>query len=375
MDEITRLARPDILAMQPYSSARTEGEQRLEVFLDANENPYPPHPGDASTEGLNRYPEPQPAHLLDCFATHYRVDRDRLLLTRGADEAIDLLVRAFCRAEHDGIVINTPAFAMYEVAAQVQGAAVRRIPLVATDDGRFELDVAAVVAAARPGPGHEPAAPTAKLVFVCTPNNPTGGLARRDDVLAVADELRGEALVVADETYVDFSGHPSLAADIDAHPNLVVLRTLSKEYSLAGERCGVTIAHPSAIGVLGRILAPYPLTQSAIRAVTLAMSPSGLARARDLIRLLLQERAVVEDVLRASPAVERVFPSDANFLLVRTPDPARLMTTMAAAGVKIRDRSSVPGIEGCVRISIGTPDQNQRMLDAFAKYAASLGQG
>jgi len=375
MDEITRLARPDILAMHPYSSARTEGEQRMEVFLDANENPYRPHPGDATTEGLNRYPEPQPAHLLDLFAAHYRVGRDRLLVTRGADEAIDLLVRAFCRAEHDSIVINTPAFAMYEVAAAVQGAAVRPVPLVATEAGRFELDVAAIVSTARgePGTATGPTAQApAKLIFVCTPNNPTGGLARRDDVLAVADELLGEALVVADETYVDFSGHPSLAAEIHAHPNLVVLRTLSKEYSLAGERCGVTVAHPAAIGVLGRILAPYPLTQSAIRAVTLALSPPGLARARDHIRLLLQERAVVEDVLRASPGTERVFPSDANFLLVRTPDPARLMATTAAAGVKIRDRSSVPGIEGCVRISIGTPDENQRLLDAFAKYAASL---
>jgi histidinol-phosphate aminotransferase len=374
MDAITHLARADILAMKPYSSARTEGEQRMEVFLDANENPYRPYPGDTTTEGLNRYPEPQPAHLLDLFAAHYRVGRDRLLITRGADEAIDMLVRAFCRAEHDGIVVNTPAFAMYEVAAGVQGATVHRVALVKTDEGRFDLDVAAVVAAARgrAAPAAGTPGPVAKLIFVCTPNNPTGGLPRREDVLAVADELLGESLVVADETYVDFSGRPSLADEIDRHPNLVVLRTLSKEYSLAGERCGVTIAHPAAIGVLGRILAPYPLTQSAIRAVTMAMSPAGLSRARDHIRLLLQERAVVEDVLRASPAVQRIYPSDANFLLVQTPEPRRLVAVMEAEGVKVRDRSTVPGIEGCVRISIGTPDQNQRMLDAFAKYAASL---
>jgi histidinol-phosphate aminotransferase len=368
MEEITRLARPAILSMTPYSSARTEGDQRMQVFLDANENPFPPYPGDAGTEGLNRYPEPQPGHLLDLFAAHYGVGRDRLLVTRGADEAIDLLVRAFCRAEHDAVLVNTPAFAMYEVAAQVQGVAVRQVELRRSGDGRFDLHVAAIVTAARGEPG-------LKLVFVCTPNNPTGGLARRDHVLALCDELWGDALVVADETYVDFSGQPSLAADLGQHPNLVVLRTLSKEYSLAGERCGITIAHPSVIDVLGRILAPYPLTQSAIRAVTLAMSPAGLARARANIRLLRQERAVVEDVLRASPGTLRIHPSDANFLLVETPDPARLMATMHASGIKIRDRSRTPGIEGCVRIGIGTPEQNQRMLDAFAKYAASLGPG
>ncbi|HEY8547604.1 MAG TPA: histidinol-phosphate transaminase [Acidimicrobiales bacterium] len=378
MEEITRLARPDILALQPYSSARTEGEQRVEVFLDANENPFPPYPGNTATEGLNRYPEPQPGHLLDLFAAHYGVERERLLITRGADEAIDLLVRAFCRAEHDAIVVNDPAFAMYEMSAKVQGAAVRRVPLVPSPEGRFDLDVPAVVAAAgADGSGDGDGGGSGgdgsvKLVFVCSPNNPTGGLARREDVLAVAGALFGRALVVVDETYVDFSGQPSLARDQDEHPNIVVLRTLSKEYSLAGERCGVTIAHPAVIDLLGRILAPYPLTQSAIRAVTVAMSPPGLARARDHIRQLLQERAVVEDVLRASPGVERVFPSDANFLLVRVTDPPRLMATMHAAGVKIRDRSTVPGIEGCVRISIGTPDENQRMLDAVAKYAATL---
>ena len=365
MDEITRLARPDIAALQPYSSARTEGEQRMQVFLDANENPFAPYPADAASEGLNRYPEPQPGHLLDRFAAHYSVAREQLLLTRGADEAIDLLVRAFCRAEHDAILVNTPAFAMYAMAAEIQGAAVVAVPLVRTDAGRFDLDVDAILAAAGSRPG-------VKLVFVCTPNNPTSGLARREDVLGLCDRLLGSALVVADETYVDFSGQPSLARELGAHPNLVVLRTLSKEYSLAGERCGVTIAHPTTVGLLGRILAPYPLTQTAIRAVAAAMSPEGVARARANIDLLLRERAGVEVALATSSGATRIHPSDANFLLVETPDPRLLVRTMEAAGIKVRDRSTVAGIEGCVRISIGTPEQNQRMLEAFEKYASSL---
>jgi histidinol-phosphate aminotransferase len=363
MDEITRLARPDILAMKPYSSARKEGEQRMRVFLDANENPFPPFPGDLSCDGLHRYPEPQPQHLLDLFASHFAVDRERLLVTRGADEAIDLLVRAFCSAGQDSILVNPPTFAMYEVAAQTQGAGVHPVPLRKTD--RFDVDVDGVTAACRNDPG-------IKLVFVCSPNNPTGGLARRTDVLALCNELLGRALVVADEAYVEFSGQPSLCTEVATHPNLVVLRTLSKEYSLAGERCGITIAHPAVISIIGRILAPYPLTVSAIRAVTRAMSPEGIARARANIRALLRERAHVEHILAHTPAVTRIYPSDTNYLLVETPEPRRLVQMMEAASIKIRDRSTVPGIEGCVRISMGTPDQNQLMLEVFEKYANSL---
>jgi histidinol-phosphate aminotransferase len=152
----------------------------------------------------------------------------------------------------------------------------------------------------------------------------------------------------------------------------VVLRTLSKEYSLAGERCGTTIAHPAVIAILRRILAPYPLTVSAVRAVTRAMSPEGVARARAHMRLLLEERAHVEAALARSAAITRVHPSDANFLLVETPEPRRLVRMMEAAGVKIRDRSAVPGLEGCVRIGMGTPDQNRLVLEVVAKYAATL---
>ena len=364
MDAITRLARPEILAMKPYSSARKEGEQHsIAVFLDANENPYPPFPADPACEGLNRYPEPQPQHLLDLFAAHYQADRDQLLITRGADEAIDLLVRAFCAAGSDAIVINTPTFGMYEISAQVQGARVHAIPL-RHDDG-FQLDTDAVLRVCRDDPA-------CKLVFVCSPNNPTGALLRRDDILRLCAELLGRSLVVADETYIEFTEQPSLASDIAAHPNLVVLRTLSKEYSLAGERCGTTIAHPEVVGIIGRILAPYPLTASAVRAVTRAMTPEGVARARANMRLLVQQRKLLETALQASPAVTRVHPSDTNYLLIQTPAPELLLAMMQRAGIKIRDRSKVPGIEGCVRLTVGTPEQNQQVLEVFQEYAVRL---
>jgi histidinol-phosphate aminotransferase len=360
MDALTRLARPDILALAPYSSARTEGEQDMRVFVDANENPHAPHPGGPAEEGLNRYPSPQPPELLDLFAGLYGVPRERLLLSRGADEGIDLLVRAFCAAREDAIVVCPPTFAMYEMAAAIQGAGVHRVPLRKGET--FDLDVDGVLAACAGDPG-------AKLVFACTPNNPTGGLLRREDVLATAEALLGKALVVADETYVEFTGRPSLAADIDAHPNLVVLRTVSKDFGLAGERCGITVAHPAVIDLLGRILAPYPLTATSVRSVAAALTPEGVAVARERMAGLVAERERIEAALAPSPAVVRIYPSDANFLLVEVRDAARLVAEMAAAGIKVRDRSKVPGIEGCVRFSVGTPAENDDLLDVFAKHA------
>ncbi len=379
MDAINSLARPEILRMTAYSSARKEGEQRnMSVYLDANENPYLPFPATPDTIGFNRYPEPQPENLLDLFAEHYSVSGENLLITRGADEAIDLLVRGFCRPGQDGVLINPPTFGMYEIAATVQNAALFLVPLrksAASDDNvdasqarGFALDVERILRTHRENPH-------IKLIFVCSPNNPTGGLLPREDVLSLCDELCGKALVVVDETYVEFSGEPSLSRSMAERPNLVVLRTLSKEYGLAGERCGVTIAHPAVIGIMDRILAPYPIPASSIRAVQAAMSPEGVRYAHDNIQLIVEQRRYVEKILADSPVVSRVYPSDTNFLLVEiAPDrePAQLMAMMEANGIKIRDRSTVSGIENCVRISVGTPEQNQQMLAVFSQFAARL---
>jgi histidinol-phosphate aminotransferase len=361
MDAITRLARPEILAMKAYSSARKEGEQRrISIFLDANENPFPPFPATGECEGLNRYPEPQPAHLLDLFERHYGADREQLLITRGADEAIDLLVRGFCAAGQDAVLVTPPTFPMYETAARIQDAAVHGVPL--REDDHFQLDVDRILDTTRRHPN-------IKLVFVCTPNNPTGNLMRRADVLTLCSSLLGRALVIADEAYVEFSGQPSLCSQVTSHPNLVVLRTLSKEHSLAGERCGVSVAHSAVVSIMDRLLAPYPLTVSTIRSVANALSPAGQEHARAMVRLLVEQRDVVAGALARSPGAIRVHPSDANFLLVQTADPTLLVKTMERAGIKIRDRSGLPGLEGCVRIGIGTPEQNQLMLEAFDVYA------
>jgi histidinol-phosphate aminotransferase len=360
MDEITRLARPAVLAMTPYSSARTEGRQTgMRIFLDANENPYPPYPGTDDLIGFNRYPEGQPSDLLDCFAEHFAVPRAQLLFSRGADEAIDLLVRGFCAEGRDAVIVLPPTFAMYAHSAQVQGVAMLEVPLT---PGEFQLDVDGVISA-------QAANPPAKLVFVCSPNNPTANLLERADVVRLAGELFGKALVVVDELYLDYSGAESLATAIPAHPNIVVLRSMSKEYSLAGERFGITIAHPEVISIMGRMLPPYPLAQSTIRAVTAVMSTEGMRYAKARIQAVLEERDRLAKVLNESPAVRRVFPSDANWLLVQIAEPKRLIAMMEDAGIKIRDRSSLTGAEGSVRISVGTPQENDEMLAVFARYA------
>jgi histidinol-phosphate aminotransferase len=355
LDEIARLARPEIYAMKPYSSARTEGKQEASIYLDANENPYPPFPGTDDLIGYNRYPEPQPQRLLDRFAEIYGVPRENLFLSRGADEAIDLFVRAFCAAGKDGILIAPPTFVMYETAAEIQGAFVHRVPL----DAEFQLNVDDMLAT-------QSAHPTTKLVFVCSPNNPSSNLMKRDSVLRLAKELFGKALVIVDELYVDYSGQPSLANEIANNPNLVVLRSMSKEYSLAGERMGITIANPEVIGILGRIMAPYSLTVSAVRAVERAVAPEGVEYGRANIRTILDERERVRAALEASPAVSNIFPTDANFLLIQTTDAKLLVKTMENNGIKVRDRSSV--IDNGVRISIGTPEENDTMLKVFAEY-------
>ncbi|MEV4714104.1 histidinol-phosphate transaminase [Micromonospora sp. NPDC049374] len=353
MDDIVSLVRPEIYAMRPYSSARVEAEQATRIHLDANENPYPPYPGGAEQEGLNRYPEPQPPSLLGRFAEIYGLPVEQLFLSRGADESIDLLVRAFCAAGRDGILITPPTFVMYETAAAIQGAAVCRVPLVS---GSYQLDADAMLAACDADPG-------IKLVFVCSPNNPTANLMDRAAVLRLAERLRGRAMVVVDELYLDYSGQPSLAGDIAEHPSLVVVRSLSKEYSLAGERCGITLAHPEVIGVLRRIMPPYPLTVTAIRAIGAAISPAGIAHGRRNIERILAERDRVRNALTQLSAVIEVFPSDANFLLLRTEEPQRLCAALAAQGIRLRDRSSV--IDGGVRLSIGTPEENDDLLRAL----------
>ena len=350
---LQQLARPEVLALQPYASARAlAGDQG--ILLNANECPWPP-PGHA--QALNRYPAPQPPALKQALAAYYGVRPEQLLITRGSDEGIDLLVRVFCRPGQDRVLICPPCFGLYALSARVQGAEVVTVPLQAGQSD-WVVDWPALAAA---GP--------ARLTFLCSPNNPTGSSCEAIDVLAMAKRLQGEGLLVMDEAYIEFSQRDSLAAAVAEQDNLVVLRTLSKAHALAGCRLGVVIAHPDVIDLLRRIIAPYPLPTPAVDAAMTALSAEALAETERRVARLASEKARLVAALQTHPGIVALWPGDANFILLRAVDGSQLMAAAAAAGIILRDQSAQPGLANAVRITVGTEAENQQLLDVLARWS------
>jgi len=343
------LARPEIRAMQPYSSARMEASGG-ELLLNANESPWAPL-ADGGRD-CHRYPSPQPAALVEALANLYGVRTEQLLVGRGSDEAIDLLVRAFCRAGRDAILIQPPTFGMYAVCARVQDAAIVEVPLGAD----FRVDADAVLAALTPA---------VKLVFVCAPNNPAGQGVPRATIECLAQALAGRALLVVDEAYVEFAQQGSVAGLIDRYENLAVLRTLSKAWALAGARIGSLLADAAVIALLRRIMAPYPLPSPCVDAALLTLSGWGRANAGQRIAQVLQQREWMREVLAGVPGVRQVLPSQANFLTVRFDDAAAAFDALLAAGIVVRDVRRHAGLADALRITIGTPAQNRRVLSVL----------
>jgi histidinol-phosphate aminotransferase len=347
MSWLTDIARPDIRALQAYEHAAWEPGL---VRLHANELPWRAH-GDSSIAGLNRYPEPHPHQLTAALARLYGVEPAMLLAGRGSDELIDLLIRSYCRAGQDNVIICPPTFGMYRVAARIQGAGVLEVALRA--DAGWSLDPQALL-------GRCDA--QVKLIFLCSPNNPTGNLLERAAILELARALEGRALLVVDEAYVEFAAEPALTADIASLPGVVLLRTLSKAHGLAGARCGALIGHADVVALLRKVIQPYAVTQLTIEAVFSALAPAAIEQARARIASVKAERARVASTLAASAAVEKVWPSDANFLLVEFHDVAAALQRAHAAGLLVRDVRSAPGLARALRISIGSPEQNDRLL-------------
>ena len=355
MSTLLALARPEIVALQPYQHAAWK--PTLER-LHANEMPWPP-PGDNATSGLNYYPEPQPKALLERLASLYGVHREQVLVGRGSDEGIDLLIRAFCRAGQDRILICPPTYSMYKVTANIQGASTVEVPLAPQT---FALNRAAIVSAWREG---------TKLIFLCSPNNPTGNLLDASEICALCAALDGKALVVVDEAYIEFARADSLAKQLDRYPNLVVLRTLSKAYALAGARCGAVLAHPEVIGLLARIIQPYAMPKPTIAAALQFTAPDALAELRQRIAIIHAERARLTDELSKLPLIRRVYPSDANFLLLDCADAERVLNAAVNVGLIIRDQRSQKALPHGVRISIGSPEQNARLLNGLRQAAGA----
>ena len=345
MIDIDALIRTNIRALKPYRSARQD--YLSGVLLDANENAF----GSAiAFDGLdlNRYPDPFQTALRSRLAQLHGVQREKLFVGVGSDEVIDLLLRIFCEPQQDAALILEPTYGMYRVAADVNN--VRVDSCLLTDE--FQIDIEAVIRCTKAN---------TKVLFCCSPNNPTGNLLSRADILSLCAQI--PAIVVADEAYADFGQAESLITAVDRFPNLVVLRTLSKAWGLAAIRLGYAIAHPKIISYLMKVKSPYNIN---ILTSTEAMKALDNAEhVKRSVASVATERQRLVSELSTLRFVKSVFPSDANFLLVRCTDARSLYQRLAQRGIIVRDRSSEPKLENCLRISVGTPEQNDLLLKAL----------
>ena len=359
MSDLLALVREDLRGFAGYSSARSENLQG-DVWLNANESAWP-NPADA-TAGSRRYPDPQPLALRSALAALYGCDVSQLLMGRGSDEAIDLLVRALCDPGKDAVVITPPVFGMYAVCARLQNAPVIEVPLREGADG-FEPDLDAIASAAIEA--------RAKLVFLCSPSNPAGSAIPLAGIARLAKQLEGVALVVVDEAYGEFSDLPSAVALQSGQSNIVVLRTLSKAHALAAVRIGVAIADASLIEVLRRCQAPYPVPTPCAELALAGLAPEALVETAKRVALVRSERARLQTALAALPDVLRVYPSQGNYLLVRFHDAGSAFRSLLAAGVVVRDQRAAPQLGDALRITIGSPEQNDRVISALRLLEAA----
>ena len=344
---VTQLARPAIRELTPYSAANyADGLVRL----NANETPWPAPGGEGS--GLNRYPPERPVELTERLADYYGVESNELLVTRGSSEAIDLLIRGFCEPGKDAVVISSPTFGMYRVYADIQGCRVHDIPLRA-DEG-YALDTSEI---ARNWPED------GKILFVCSPNNPTGQAFDTEQLKLLCGLLHGRALVVIDAAYAEFTENDGSIDVLNENDNVVVLRTLSKAFGLAGARCGAMLGPADVVSMLSCIMPPYAFSTPCQEAVMACLTPDARQQVSERCELLRNERERVATALTNMPDINKVYPSDANFLMVNTDDPDGLQKRAEEGGVLIRNFGWQ--LPGCLRISIGTPEQNDQLLKSL----------
>jgi histidinol-phosphate aminotransferase/imidazoleglycerol-phosphate dehydratase/histidinol-phosphatase len=348
-----RLARPEVLAMEPLDIAAQANEafDADAIKLDANENPFVPLVQGPLSAGLNRYPEPQPAVLRRTMADLYGVEAENLVVTRGADDAIDILIRAYCRPGMDAVSVCQPTFSAYAQFAKLQGARVIEARL----DENFDFDPQNFIDQVK-------SEASLKLAFICSPNNPTGNPVAPDEVLRVADALP-ETIIVLDEAYIEFSDLESLAPEAARRENLVVLRTLSKAYGLAGARVGCAIANAELIAIAARALPPYPLPTLSIEAASATLSASRRPVHEERIARVKADRERLAGLLSSSPVVKSTRSGGGNFLFLEVDDPQALSIRMRSLGIRVRFRPNAA--PGGIRLSIGTDEENEAALAAF----------
>lgn len=348
--DLSRVLRPHILNLTPYSSARDEYTGKEGVFLDANENPI----GSATHAPFNRYPDPYQQEIKQLLAPVKGVAPEQIFLGNGSDEAIDLLIRATCKPGSDNLIILPPTYGMYEVSANINNVEVRKVSL--TED--FQIRPEAILA--------QTDAHT-KIIWVCSPNNPTGNSIDRDAIRKLLDEFDG--LVVVDEAYVDFTSQPSWTNELGNYPNLVVIQTFSKAWGLASLRTGMGFASVALIAVLNKIKPPYNIGGPSQLLLLEALRNKDVVPA--MIAEILAQREALASSLTALPIVQKVYPSDANFLLVRFNDAKATMNYLIDEKIIVRDRSKVTLCEGCLRITVGTAAENESLLQSLRELAGA----
>jgi len=347
--DLKKLVRENVRRLIPYSSARDEYDGVGQIFLDANENSF----GSPISHDYSRYPDPRQITLKKKIAAINEIGSDQIFVGNGSDEIIDLLVRIFCRPGIDNVLICPPTYGMYEVAAAINDIGVKRVSLTT----EFALDTRGI---------EESIDTNTKLIFLCSPNNPTGNSVSRNEVSEIAVSFRG--IVIVDEAYIHFSEQRSLISEIDQYPNLVVLQTYSKAWGLAGLRVGLAFTNREIVGLLDKIKPPYNVSQIAQDTVLEALENQQSVRKR--ISEIKHERSRLAEKLMRLPCVERVYPSEANFLLVKTTDANDIYRLLANRQIIVRNRGNVEKCEGCLRITVGTPNENESLLRALAEYQA-----
>ncbi len=343
MKSLDELIRPNIKSLKPYSSARDEFSGEEAVFLDANENPF--------NQPYNRYPDPYQRKLKEQISKIKGISSSCIFLGNGSDEPIDLVYRAFCEPQKDNAVIIDPTYGMYQVAADINNIETRKIKLT-TD---FELDTKKIL---------EAADQNSKLLFICSPNNPTANSFQKENILELINGFDG--IVILDEAYIDFVPEKSFLPELKNHPNLIILQTFSKAWGMAGMRLGMAFASPEIIQVFNHIKYPYNiniLTQK--QALELTKSDE---KKLNWVKELNLQKEELKNQLQELSLVQKIFPSDANFLLIKTDEPKAIYSYLVDKGIVIRDRSSVSLCEGCLRITVGTVEENKILIEALKKY-------
>ncbi|QLB13488.1 histidinol-phosphate aminotransferase [Bisgaardia hudsonensis] len=349
---ISLLSRKNIQALTPYQSARRLGGKG-DIWLNANEYPISAN-FNLTDRTFNRYPEPQPENVINAYASYANVKPENILVSRGGDESIELLIRAFCEA-NDQLLYCPPTYGMYGVSAETCGITTKIVPLTAD----FQLDLAEI----------EKNLDKVKIIFVCSPNNPTGTLIERSDLLTLLQMTAGRAIVVVDEAYIEFCPQATMVNELANYPHLAIIRTLSKAFALAGLRCGFTLANPELISILQKVIAPYPLPIPVADIASQALQKAGLSQMRMQVADTLNNRQWLIEQLLQIPIVEKIFESEANYVLVKFQNGEKVFNQLWQQGIILRNQHNALGLQHCIRITIGTADENCRLITAIQQIS------